>query len=883
MVCAEVSHTIFLYPSSSSETNAVIAESGTTVGDEVRRAVAGGGWTYSLAIPPEAHCVMTFDATGEPEVTTVDANRQRLRNQHDKGEVIHTVRLAVPVTHPLSGQVRFEFRAIAAPIAVRNVKLTVRGPDGNHDGLSDAVESMMGVKPGQRAVITPRPSRPHTSFFYAWPYDPAMAVPTDAVRLYFWSAKSDPAMCGTWAEKNFAAQTMIHSRFGQEVRKHMDEVQTRRDGARFSVGGPITSVGIEADPDYYMVPTKERTTLAQLYYSGPLGAGATGIGFDEPEYHVQAGYSDSFKKEWQLRYGTPWQPPHSSVDARYQSEKLKAFLLRRQVEDILTDAQRRKPSATRLVAWHSPVNYPHWGFVSMHYDLLQIPALQEIIAEVWTGTARTPVLSAGVRAERTFEVGYIEYSSCYHLARGTGKRMWFLMDPMEDNLNRPMEDYQRNYAQTLLAALMFPRVDSYEVLVWPNRIFGHVPEEYATLINTVVGALCEMWRYPEGQVQAGSEGMGTFVADSIGWQRAEPSASDYEGFFALCLPFVLRGVPVQVLSLDRAAEPGYLDGFKTLLVSYDFLKPMSPALNQALADWTRRGGSLVFIGGTDAYNTLTDSWWRKAGYATPGEDLFAQMGLPLRHGQACANPGKESILESVTNALVSDLSRLRIPGVYPVTIYTPPLGVTPLYRLDGEPAPPVWEAAVGKGTAFFVGVAPGYFSATEESSRWLRALARRAFEKSRGTYREQPYFLVRRGPYVGIRTLEKDHAAQGRFVDLLSPTLAVLDNPTVIAQGCAFWSELGSAKDTPRVVAVSGRLRASNEQELTTAFLVQAPARTEGAARLWAGKKTVGEAKAFTIFGAPVPITVHQESNTVLLQYPNDADGIVARVEWEKH
>ena len=224
------------------------------------------------------------------------------------------------------------------------------------------------------------------------------------------------------------------------------------------------------------------------------------------------------------------------------------------------------------MAWHSPVNYPHWGFVSMHYDLLQIPALQEIIAEVWTGTARTPVLSAGVRAERTFEVGYIEYSSCYHLARGTGKRMWFLMDPMEDNLNRPMEDYQRNYAQTLLAALMFPRVDSYEVLVWPNRIFGHVPEEYATLINTVVGALCEMWRYEPGQ--AGSKAWAPLSpVHRLATRRTNQPVITTASSPSVC-PSCFAACRCRC-SLDRAAEPGYLDGFKTLLVSARFPETMA--------------------------------------------------------------------------------------------------------------------------------------------------------------------------------------------------------------------------------------------------------------------------------------------------------------------
>jgi hypothetical protein len=872
-ISAEVNHTILLDPGSALEATAVIAESGTTVKDQIRRATAGGGWTYGLVLPPGTSCVMAFDATGRPEVTAVGADGLQLPIQHDTGEGVHRLQFAVPQTHPLGSKVQFQLRAIAGPVAVRNVKLILAMSDRNHDGLSDVIERLMGIEPGQQAVIEPRPEQPHTSFFYAWRYDPALAIPTDAVRLYFWSADSDCNMYATWADKGYAAQTMIHSRFGQEVRDRMDEVQTRRDGSLFSVAeGP--------NPDYYKVPTVGRTRLAQLYYSGPLAAGATGIGYDEPEFHVLTGYSEAFKQEWQARYGAPWQPPHSSIEARYKAEQLKVFLFRRQVEAILSDAERRKPAATRLIATHSPLNYPHWGFVSMQHELLQIPALQEIIAEVWTGTARTPVTIGGLKAERTFELGYLEYSSCYHLVRGTGKRLWFLMDPMEDNPNRTMEDYHDNYAQTLLAALMFPSIDSYEVLVWPNRIFSRVPKAYAILINTVVGALCELWRYPDGSVEAGSEGIGTFIADSIGWQRADPSPSDYEGFLGLGLPLVLHGVPVAVLSLDRAAEPNYLDGFKCLLLSYDFLKPKGPVLHEALADWVRRGGTLIFIGGTDAYNALSESWWRQAGYATPAEHLFTQVGLPLRHAKVILGSSQDGVLETATPTFQGALQRLRVPRVYPITLYAPPTGATTPYQIPGESLPPVWETAVGKGTVIFVGVAAGYFSATEESALWLRALTRRGYEKSGGRYREQPYFQVRRGPYVGLRTLNKDYSGTGRFVDLLSPTLAVVDNPKVTARSSAFWRQLGPAQDSPRVVAVSGRLRARHEQSLATAFWVQAPARTEGAARIWAGNKTVGEAKAFTIMGAPVPLTYRDDGDTVLLQYANEADGIVGRIQW---
>src|SRR5262249_45369564 len=150
-------------------------------------------------------------------------------------------------------------------------------------------------------------------------------------------------------------------------------------------------------------------------------------------------------------------------------------------------------------------------------------------------------------------------------------------------------------------------VDSYEVMPWPQRVYGRVPGEYATEVNTVAGVLGELWRYNETEVETGTSEIGTFISDSMGWQREHPYPSDYDGFYGLSLPLVTHGVPVQVLSLDRATEPGYLDRAKVLFLSYDFLKPESDDINKALAAWVSRGGSLVIFDGNDAYNGLTDS------------------------------------------------------------------------------------------------------------------------------------------------------------------------------------------------------------------------------------------------------------------------------------
>ncbi|MDD2763358.1 MAG: hypothetical protein PHE83_05220 [Opitutaceae bacterium] len=82
-------------------------------------------------------------------------------------------------------------------------------------------------------------------------------------------------------------------------------------------------------------------------------------------------------------------------------------------------------------------------------------------------------------------------------------------------------------------------------------------------------------------------------------------------------------------------------------------------------------------------------------------------------------------------------------------------------------------------------------------------------------------------------------------------------------------------------LAADGQSRASHEGAQKTSFLVQVPSGTDGVARVWAGPRRLHEAKAFTLLGAAVPVSAQVEGDTVLLCYPNDADGVVVRLEWE--
>jgi hypothetical protein len=457
---------------------------------------------------------------------------------------------------------------------------------------------------------------PYTSFQTFTGYRADNDIRTDAVIVYSDNAE----LIRSWMDKGYIVQTMYGFRAGYDyIKDHLDEVQTMADGTLHTCG----------PGSYYMVPTENRIKAAVQYFTNAISAGTSAIIPEEPEFFAITGYSESFKRAWKDYYGEPWQDQTTSIEARYKSERLKAKMEYDMVKAIMDAAEKQNPSVRRMVACHSAVSYYAWGIIYPHYECLMIPNLQEIIGQVWTGTARTPCRYEGQIAERTFENGFLEYSSLYNLTRGTGKRMWFLMDPLEDNPDRSMEDYRDNYEKTLVASLMFPEVDAYEVMPWPTRIYGRVPEEFATEISSVIAALQDMHNWKDVRFDMGTQGIATFVADSMGWQRGSPHKSNYDCFYGLTLPLIYRGIPIQVAQLERTTEKGYLDPYKVILMSYDIMKPMKPEYNQAIADWVKQGGVLVFFGGTDAYNALPE-WWRKRGFESPQEDLYRRLGVGVK-------------------------------------------------------------------------------------------------------------------------------------------------------------------------------------------------------------------------------------------------------------
>ena len=467
------------------------------------------------------------------------------------------------------------------------------------------------------------------------------------------------------------------------------------------------------------------------------------------KFWVKDGYSEGFKREWRSFYSQDWQPPHSSVDAAWRASKLKYFLYRRLLQQVFDRVQaynRRTGHEVRCyVPTHSLLNYSHWRIVSPESSLARLNGCDGYIAQVWTGTSRTPNMYRGRLQERTFETAFLEYGVMQNLVRSTGRSVWYLNDPVEDNPNHDWTDYRRNWESTLTASLFQPEVSQYEVAPWPERVFGGrypknaipenrktIPPEYATELQVVFNSLNNMDQ-SDVQWDCGTTGIGVLVSDSLMFERGNPTPSDpnMSHIYGMAMPFLKRGMPVTPVQLENAAIPHYLDPFRILLLTYEGMKPLSPEPHAALADWVRRGGMLIVCDDdADPYNKVHE-WWNSNGlhYDTPRKDLFDRLGL----GEKNSNP-----------------------------------------------AEPYETAKVGQGRIIWLRENPAEIAARTHGDSELVEIAKQAASLAKIEWVEKNHLMLRRGPYLVAAGLDESVKAKtrilnGHFVNLFDPKLKVLN------------------------------------------------------------------------------------------------------------
>ncbi len=693
---------------------------------------------------------------------------------------------------------------------------------------------------------SPNLAQEKTTFQTSNPWKPVTDVRADVAIVY--SVKDHHAKGNmtfeqrvqSWRDKGYKAHFMTGIAWGEyqdyftgqwDGVKHLDEGQVTQKGDTIWHGRMVP----------YIVPSMNFIKyMKEKVIKRVIDAGIDAIFLEEPEFWARSGYSSSFKKEWKEYYGFDWRPQHESPENTYLSNKLKYHLYYRALNECFTYAKeygKSKGMNVRCyVPTHSLVNYSQWMIVSPEASLASLPCVDGYIAQVWTGTSREPNFFNGKKKERVFETAFLEYGSMESMTAPTGRKMFFLTDPIED-WPRDWADYKKNYQATFTAQLLYPMIADYEVMPWPDRIYEgkyrtsansdkkeSIPKFYSTQMQVMINTLNTM-PLSENKV-SGSQGIGVLMANSLMFQRF-PTHDGYEdpqlaNFYGQALPLLKRGIPVKTVHIENVSFPKTWNDLKILVMSYSNMKPMDPSAHEHIANWVKNGGTLVYAGrDQDAFQRVQE-WWNMNGntFNAPSEHLFGKLGLK------------------------------------------PPFNAG--------------EYSYGKGKVVILRNDPKEFVLKENSDEeYVNTL-----QKLYGQLQFKNHFALTRGPYELISVVDENsddtpYTIKGKLIDLFDPEIPVLNEKQVKPGEQAFLYNIGRVKDPkkPQVLATAARVYDEKISKKQYSFIAKSPLNTTNVMRVLLPKQPTN-----TEVSVESKTSWDEASKTLFLTFENQPDGVQVKI-----
>ena len=687
-----------------------------------------------------------------------------------------------------------------------------------------------------------------TTFQTSSHWKPTIDVRSDAVMVY--GTGNRPQMSfqervESWRKHGYTTHFMTGIAWGGysnyftgkwDGKPHMDEGQKDMKGDTI-LHNPGTP---------YIVPTLNYLKYFKETQIKPvIDAGISEIFLEEPEFWAYAGYSESFKREWEEYYGFPWRAQHLSAENTYLSNKLKYHMYYRALNEAFTYAKEygkeKGLDVKCYVPTHSLINYSMWHIVSPEASLASMKNCDGYIAQVWTGTSRVPNYFNGKYKERVFETAFLEYGCMESMTRPTGRKMFFLTDPIED-AKKDWVDYKKNYQATFTAQLLYPQIADYEVMPWPARIYeglyqvsanskekARIPRFYSTQMQIMVNTLNFMPLSPN-KVR-GNQGISVLMANSLMFQRSLEPVEGYvdpqlSNFFGLALPLLKRGVPVSITHLENTGYADTWKDVKVLLMTYSNMKPLDPKAHQDLADWVKQGGTIVYSGrDNDPFQNVLE-WWNQNGntYTAPSQHLFQLMGMPEKAEE----------------------------GVY----------------------------SYGKGKVYVVRQDPKEFVMQAGGDQAILKVIEQAY----GKLDYKNHFYLERGPYVLASVVDESDISKdplilkGNYIDLFEPNLPVLKQKVVNPDEQAFLFNIDAVKNKkkPQVLASASRQYDEQTGKRSYSFIAKSPAETNNVMRILLPKQPKNVKVSAQTFTSEWDKATH----TLFLQFENNPEGVQVNIEW---
>lgn len=689
-----------------------------------------------------------------------------------------------------------------------------------------------------------------TAFQTASPWMPEIDVRSDIAIIYGTHDTKDYTFedrVNSWKERGYQTHFMTGIAWGH----YGDYFSGKWDGKKHWDAG---QVNINGDTLWhnkgtvpYIVPVRSYIEyFKQKIIKKALDAGISSIYLEEPEFWNFGGYSEAFKKEWQVYYGFPWRPQHETPENAYLSNKLKYHLYYNAIDKVSRFAKEYGKSiglnVKVYIPTHSLINYTAFRIVSPEASLASLPGIDGYIAQVWTGTARVPNYFNGEVKERVFESAFLEYGSMISMTKPTNRKIFLLTDPVED-WPRDWADYKKNYQATFTAMLLYPEVANYEVMPWPKRIYtakyklakgkgeAFIPRYYSTQMQIMINSLNEM-PVSDNRI-SGSHGIGVLMSNTIMLQRYPVFNGHTDkyisNFYGQTLPLLKRGIPVNLVHIENLSYSKTLKDIKVLIMSYSNMKPPTPEAHKYIADWVRNGGILIYCSKDDDPYQSVMEWWNTndLDYSSPSEHLFDLLGIDPQTGSQ---------------------------------------------KFDIE-----------KGTVYVLRENPKKFVAQKDKDNIFIELIKKAYENDAkaGVLNYKNNFRLERGNYEIISVMDEGVTdapviLKGSFINLFDPELPVITKAVVKPGEQAFLYNINkiSNKNEPQVLASASRIDEEVINDREYSFISKSPLNTTNTMRLFLpdtpkkisvslnNKKTIFEQKW------------DKKSKTLYLNFENNPEGI---------
>lgn len=661
-----------------------------------------------------------------------------------------------------------------------------------------------------------------TGFQEIEPWSSEIDLQTDFVMVYGLNESLESRM-QQYRERVYKVHLMLGCAWGNykeylcgrwDGKEHWDECQTDRNG------NPILH-GVDTP---YMVPTRSFIQYLTEHLCTLIDKGITEIYMEEPEFWEAGGYSEAFKKEYLAYYGVDWEPPHTNINAKYRSSRLKAYLYGRLVRHLSRNIKEYGRKTGKeihfYVATHSLVNYAQWKIMSPESRLLDVDEVDGFIAQVWTGTSGTGNVYEGHYKSRTFETAYLEYGIMQELVKGTDKEVWFLQDPVEDNPEHGWEEYEDKYKKTLTAALFWPDVDHYEVCPWPNRVFKgryprkvglaegmiptedmegakNIPDTYATFLASMIQTLGDMTK---GENETEKDAVGVFLADSCMYQRTYPDHVEHHG-----QKINLSGMEDWMNRLIFQKEEE-----RQLLLS---MEKMEYAYKECCAfpDWFGLTLPLLKYGLPIQpvyfdHMVRYDEYLRKYRYLIlsyefmkpESEEFHHKLVEWVKQGGTLFYIGKDfdpyNYLQEWWQKFFCD---------------TPAQHLFAEFGMDKEPANGCYR--IGEGNVLVWNEVPALLSVNEAIADKYRNWIREGLKMGGYHWKMCNYLSVRRDPYIVIASMQESdmgsvYTKEGLFVDLYEDKYPVVERVLVEPGQEKLLFDLEKIKEDVRIIATAARI-----------------------------------------------------------------------------